>query len=445
MSSSGNTLDEKRPAPSDKAPGAISLVKSVTCPHCWHAFAPEDVLWIAEHEDLAGDAVLKEEPLRFLPTRFNLDGMALDARGMICHSMACPQCHLSIPRSMLENEVTIFSLIGSVGSGKSNFLAAMTWELRKQLARHFNIIFSDGDKEANWVLNRYEEMLFLPDDPDRPTLLEKTRTQGDLYRSIRLHGQQMQLPKPLLFSIHPGNDHPLANQRKRSGTILCLYDNAGEHYAVGQDTAFTPVTRHLPRAKVLMYLFDPTQDPRFRDRCKPISSDPQITDAIQTLRQENILAEAASRVRKHKGLSAYDRYDRPLLVLVAKSDIWGSLLDEDLTAEPILFSQDAAPATLDLDRVHQVSRKLRALLLDIAPEIVTVAEDFCSDVTYIPVSAGHSPERRDDNAGLLIRPRDINPHWVTVPVLYAFSRWQGGLIRGFSQLEQTEEPWTLNR
>ncbi|MCL2640848.1 MAG: hypothetical protein FWD53_08395, partial [Phycisphaerales bacterium] len=45
---------------------AVPLVKRVTCPHCWHVFKPEQILWVAQHEDLMGDPVLKEEPLRFL-------------------------------------------------------------------------------------------------------------------------------------------------------------------------------------------------------------------------------------------------------------------------------------------------------------------------------------------------------------------------------------------
>lgn len=429
----GSEINPHGVAPDAAEPiGEVPLVRWVTCPHCWNAFRPEEILWVAEHEDLMGDGLLPEEPLRFLPTRFNLDCMALDARGMVCHTMACPQCHLVIPRLLLENELTFISLIGSVGSGKSNLLAAMTWELRQQLARHFHVIFSDGDKEANWVINRNEEALFLPDDPDRPTLLEKTRTQGDLYRSVRLHGQQTQLPKPFLFAMHPSATHAWAAERRRSGTILCMYDNAGEHYGVGQDTALTPVTRHLAHAKVLMYLFDPTQDPRFRDRCKGVSSDPQVTEAMHTVRQETVLSETALRIRKHRGLSAYQRYDKPLQVLVSKSDVWAPLLDIDTRTDPILPSTGhGLPASLDLPRIANTSRAVRELLLQVTPEIVTMAEDFSSDVTYIPVSAlGHSPARHPDQPGLVIRPRDIKPHWVTVPLLYAFARQGGGLIPG---------------
>jgi len=418
---------------------AIPLVKVVTCPHCWHEFRPEQVLWVAQHEELMGDSVLKEEPLRFLPTRFTLEGQALDARGMVCHALACPACHLVLPRVLLENEITFISIIGSAGSGKSNFLAAMTWELRQRLARDFAIIFADGDKEANWIVNRYEETLFLPDDPERPVVLDKTRTQGDLYRSVTINGQETQLPKPFLFSLHPAANHPRAAKRARLGRIVCLYDNAGEHYNVGQDTALTPVTRHLSRSKVLMFLLDPTQDPRFRAKCKNISQDPQILEPMQTVRQETILSEAAIRFRKHASLSAHQKCGRPLLVLVGKSDIWAPLINgEDLAAEPVLRDKkrDAHLAVLDMDRIERISGRVRELLLGVTPEVVSTAEDFAEEVVYLPISAlGHSPEKYPDKNGLLIRPCDIHPHWVTVPLLYSYARWATGLIAGVRKTE----------
>ncbi|HVX86668.1 MAG TPA: hypothetical protein VH253_17935 [Phycisphaerae bacterium] len=415
---------------------AVPLVARVTCPHCWFEFPPEQILWVAQHEDLMGDSILKEEPLRFLPTHFNIEGQAIDARGMTCHHLACPNCHLIIPRVLVENEVTFISLIGSAGSGKSNFLAAMTWELRRRLARDFAVIFADGDKEANWLLNRNEETLFLPEDPDTPIVLEKTHTQGDHYRSIPLRGQDTQLPKPFLFTLHPGPGHPRVSQRAKVGRIVCLYDNAGEHFGVGQDTASSPVTRHLTRSKVLMFLMDPTQDPRFRAKLKGISQDPQVVDPLQTVRQETILGEAAIRYRRHLGLSAYKKTDRPLLVLVAKSDIWASLLEAELDAgpdalkEPIIKGATAEGlAAIDLDRVNRVSRALRALLLDLSPEVVTAAEDFSQEVLYMPVSAlGHSPEKYADRAGLLIKPKDVHPRWVTIPLLYSYAKWSKGLI-----------------
>jgi hypothetical protein len=43
---------------------------------------------------------------------------------------------------------------------------------------------------------------------------------------------------------------------------------------------------------------------------------------------------------------------------------------------------------------------------------------------------GHSPEKYPDKNGLLIRPKDIQPRWVTIPLLYSYARWATGLIAG---------------
>ena len=105
----------------------FNVVRTVTCAHCWHRFRPARILWVAQHEDLAGDPVLKDEPLRFLPTRFNLEGMAIDGRGMVCNTMACPQCHLHIPRVLLENgagaELTV--RIGEMPAGVASITAGV--------------------------------------------------------------------------------------------------------------------------------------------------------------------------------------------------------------------------------------------------------------------------------------------------------------------------------
>ena len=59
---------------------AIPLLQQVTCPSCWHNFSPEDALWIAQHPDLNQDEKLGEDNnLRFLPSRFNLEGAAIDS------------------------------------------------------------------------------------------------------------------------------------------------------------------------------------------------------------------------------------------------------------------------------------------------------------------------------------------------------------------------------
>ena len=155
-----------RRAPSRPEQCAIALPTHVLCPHCWHRFAPAQTLWVARHEALRGDPVAGPDAMaRFRPSRFTPSGMAIDAGGQPCHQLACPRCHLELPRALFETRPVFMSLIGCPSSGKSNFLAAMTWRLRALLGTHFQLAFRDAEPSANLVLNDYEQKLFLQDDP----------------------------------------------------------------------------------------------------------------------------------------------------------------------------------------------------------------------------------------------------------------------------------------
>ena len=416
-----------------EAAGRLDLVGRIRCPHCWHRFRTEDILWIAKHEDMRGDPVLGEnEPLRFLPSRFNVDGEALDGRGMACQQLACPSCHLLIPRVFLEAAPLIFSLIGVPASGKSYFLAAMTWGLSQLLPRKFLLAFNDVDPQGNQTLTDYVSTLFLQPDENQLVGIEKTEMASDVtYAQVQISGQAIRLPRPFLFALRPADGHPAAKKRGQASRILCLYDNAGEHFLPGMDRTLAPGTQHVARSRVLMFLYDPTQDARFRHRCQQTSNDPQLQDAIRTPLQSGILTEAALRVQQYAGLSPSAKLDKPLLVLVSKSDIWKGLIDDDIVGEP--YIDPSAPgedaARVDLGRIERTSGKLRELMLELAPEFVAAAEVFFRHVVYIPVSAlGRSPQRQETTEMLLVRPKDIAPAWATVPIMYSFSKWSAGLV-----------------
>lgn len=415
------------------------LRRKIICPHCWHRFPSEQILWISQHAELRGDPVLGPDQMsRFLPTRFTVDGQALDSRAMPCQLLACPRCHLGIPRAFLTTEPLFVSIIGVPSSGKSYFLTSMAWELRRQLPSNFHISFTDADTLANATLNAYEQQLFLHGDLDEPVALPKTEEQGDLYDQIRLGDQITTLPKPFLFNLRPLPNHPNAARAAQFSHIICMYDNAGESFDAGKDSASSPVTQHIAKSRVLLFLFDPTQDARFRDRCLQFSQDPQLRSKLRASRQETILTEAAMRVRRYTGLPQNKKHDRPLIVIVPKWDVWAPLLDIPTDQEPISRRRMNGKELMavELARIESTSHRLRELLARLTPEFVAAAEDFCEHVLYVPVSAlGTTPEEMHLGeggaaGGLGVRPRNIKPRWVTAPVLYMFAKWATGLIAG---------------
>jgi hypothetical protein len=414
------------------------LVSRVICPHCWHHFAPHDVLWVAAHTELIGDPKLGQDAAqRFLPSRFTVQGDAIDARGFPCRSLACPRCHLVIPRPFLEMKPLFFSVLGAPFSGKSFFLASMMWSLRKDLLQKFQLNFADADSSFNIRLTEYEETLFLKTDPEKLTplqhFIEKTQADdGRLLNRVQYGSQAVEYPQPFVFSMQPNDQHPQFSKRAKLARILCIYDNAGESFQPGMDTVRRPVTQHMASSKVLFFVFDPMQDPRFQSAlgsARPRKS----VDVNRMNRQEHLLNEAAVRIRRYGNLSLKEKHKAPLVVICSKFDAWSTLLGDVDRRPPWRSTPSSAIHAVEAVLVQSVSDRVRALLSELCPEIVAAAEGLSQDVVYIPTSATGWNTQIDPATGdFSIRPKDIDPFWITVPFIYAMARWVPGLVPTFS-------------
>jgi hypothetical protein len=127
-------------------------------------------------------------------------------------------------------------------------------------------------------------------------------------------------------------------------------------------------------------------------------------------------------------LSQNAKHNRPLTVVVTKFDVWSHLLEKGDLLEPSLHVGELVG--LDMDRIERVSQRLRQIMLDVCPEVVAAAESFAPSVNYLPVSALGRCPRTDSSSGKLssIRPRDIRPIWVTIPLLHWACRALPGLV-----------------
>lgn len=370
---------------------------------------------------MIGDPVLGEGVhQRFLPSRFSAEGHPLDANGLVCPDLACPRCHLSIPRTLTHKSPLLFSIVGAPGSGKSFLLTSMVWEMRSLLPREFGYVLTDADPTSNTILNEYERTLYLPADPDAYTTLKKTELQGELYDRVLMNNMNVYLPRPFMLSFRAQPNHIwYERKRERLDQTMVLYDNAGEHFQPGRDSASDPGTQHLVSSNGLFFLFDPTRDPRFRRDCE--SDDPQIKRGAAVESQETLLVEALQRIRRYSDYRAERDLDRPIVVVVSKCDVWMHLLRDKLIT-PWRGGKFATSA-LDLDVVGITSYAVRHLLLKYCPALVATAESFSSNVTYVPTSAlGTSPVVRD--GALVVKPADIAPIWASVPMLHMLAQFR---------------------
>ncbi|MFC1757875.1 hypothetical protein ACFL2H_03785, partial [Planctomycetota bacterium] len=247
----------------------------------------------------------------------------------------------------------------------------------------------------------------------------------------------------------PDDGHPHHSRRRLLAKALCLYDNAGEHFLPGGESAGTPV-EHLALSEALLFLFDPTQHPKFRKQCNSPLADPQMGEHGKLYRQDRILLEAAKRIRIQSGWPQDAKYKKPLIVVVTKYDAWCSMIHgERLYLNQVVRKTGTSVTALDITTLRAMSSKVRDVLVKNAREVVQAAENFCSEVIYVPVSAlGRSPEINEaaktlenGKKPLGIRPRDIDPMWCEVPILYALRQ----LVRRGKQSQDPSTEQNLGR
>ncbi len=382
----------------------VELGESFMCPYCRTVSAIEDVLAVSVSPGLMGDPVLGEgEQMRFLPSQFTGTGLAVDSDGGSCTEIACPRCHMSLPRMLLETPQIVMSVVGAAGAGKSVFLASSMWQCRQKLSRLFGVSFMDLDPVANRWINAYEEKLFFQENETALQQIEKTDLQAsNVSRSIMLDGDHVLIPLPSFFSLRARSD--------TSTHSLVVYDSAGEHFRSGADTSASAVTLNMLNSDTLFFMFDPSADPRFRHLLDHGGG----TAKNYAQRQDILLAEMSARIRRHLGNKGETRLSRPLIFGVSKADLLYKHLPLDAT---IYKGNEPRKFALDLDVLRDVSRRTEVLLNDVAPEVVNTARDIASDVWFVPVSAlGHNPMKEG------VRPCDIKPIWTELPVVFTLAK-----------------------
>ncbi len=411
---------------------AVDLRAQVTCPHCWHKFPPDEVLWIASHSDLTGDPMLPAENQRFLPTRFTVQGHAIDVKGGVCEHLACPNCHLNLPRVFLEMSPLFVSIFGAPFCGKSNFLTAMTWQLKTSLRTNFHLDFADKSPLANQFLGQNHTKLFNNPQEEDLVIIDKTQQAGELYQPVNMKGgQRVLLPRPLVYSISPDKGHHAfdpARPRNPLSRVLCLYDNAGEQFLPGGESSTQPC-KHLAVSKVRLFLFDPTQHPKFRRAvvAKAKDPDPQFMQSKYLYPQDQVLAEGALRIRNYleTPLAQSEKIPGQLVVLVSKFDSCQALCRRKRLFEvPVIRKLPDGASVMDLEALKAVSDDVRGMLGEHAGEVINEAESSFQEVIYIPVSAfGRSPQQDVERPDMfLIRPKDVHSQWTEVPMLYALHK-----------------------
>jgi len=436
-----------------------NLVAEITCPHCGHRFRPEQLNFIAKSPALSFDHRLPDGAMRrFLPSSFTFEGDAIDPGGEVCTETACPRCHLKVPRLLALRATVPLSIFGSPSSGKSYLLGTMSRMLRESLGG-FRLRYDDVDTEANANLLDYEKRLFEQPTPEHWVYLEKTDLTGKWYSDVWfgprfdmntgavLNRNRKTFPQPFLLRIDPTDGHPAGPAAENVARVVCLFDNAGEHFQVGGDR-YNTVTGHLKDSQGLIFVFDPTQDQKFRAACRERSGDRQFTD-VKVDTQDVLYGNVMNRILALRGMQPTERVNVPLVIALTKFDAWSFLLNTKTLPPywrdvPLPRGDGRTIRAFDPRTIQQVSKACRDLLERVAPHVLATIESRCdaAGITYVPVSATGGPAAGKTKAtdwpfapsppppdGFdYFLQKDIRPMWAEVPMLTLLQRCVPDLV-----------------
>lgn len=387
----------------------VELGENFKCPYCRTVSDIGDVLSVSVSPSLLGDTVLGEgEQSRFAPTNFTDNGLALDAEGGVCTEIACPCCHMAIPQDLLQMDQVVMSVVGTAGAGKSVFLASSIWQCRQLLRMKFGVGFRDLAPTWNTWIRAYEEKLFFQQDDTKLQQIEKTDLQAsNISRSVNLRGESVLLPTPSYFRLDGGK----SGDAER---CMVVYDCAGEHFLPGADVHASLVTLHTLSADSILFLFDPSADPRLR----PMLDRGSGTASNYAQMQDVLLAELVAKSKKYMGNRGGRKLKQPLLFAVSKADMLRNALPSDVELYKV---NDAGRLALDVSALRKVSDETEAFLDKTVPEVAATARDISNDIWFFPVSAlGHNPMADG------VRPCDIKPMWAELPFIFTLA--QKGII-----------------
>jgi hypothetical protein len=368
---------------------------------------------IAVHDSLRGDPVLGEDAQqRFLATRFNNAGQALDAMGLPSSEVACPHCRRKLPPSFLGMPHHIISLVGDQSAGKSYFLSVLTKVLPATLYRDFGVTFQDSDPTGNAPVNDMRKALFGAQTPAQAKLA-KTVFEGAMYERLPRQGRMVALPRPFVYTLAP-------EDKTSEQCALIFYDNAGEHFQPGVNIVEQPGAQHVASAAGIIYLFDPFNSPEFRRAIRD-TKDPQIEKPVMD-QQDIILAEMRARIQMIRNLRPNEPVNTPIAFVVGKCDVWLQLLNGQPLHQPL------HNGALIRSAVEENSGNVRELMHRLCPAVVANAEALSTNVMFFAASSfGHTPMKIGPGE-YVPDPAKLQPFHVEVPLLWILSQISPSLI-----------------
>lgn len=357
------------------------FIKTVLCPYCLEKIYAIKNIYAFNmipccdvcHEE--AKISLKDRILRITPRCKNGDGGRINAQ-------KCGFCKSVLPYGILDyDKYLMFSILGTPGAGKSNFLTTMITELQK--TEDFPWKISHMDDQTKWIFDELKKSVYVD-----KTKIEPTRKGAD--------------PIPLLWNIRDIS-------RMQSTTIptysLTVFDRAGEDYMCINPA----ISRYIDGSKALIILIDPLSLPKIAAKVDKTVFDKSISEGHVIGKSADMVKEVVKYIRQNCSLDNNKRIEKKVAVVFTKLDTVENMFGTATVTKPSPHLERKGFVKSDADAVDAEIRDWlqRNGESEFLNEInMSFAEGM---VRYFGVSSyGHPPVTKT-NVGTVIPRRIADP------------------------------------
>ncbi len=250
-------------------------MSKVTCPYCFESFDSGKVHFLCRCKKV-DDTKYKSF---WKPTPVNPQGRPIvpkrgflsfgTPRSVVCpdckkstYMMLCPECHNRIPNDMVLNGGKIISIVGARSSGKSNYIAVLIEELRRNVNRlgRLGLEYKNVAEQSELQTeNRYKNDFYNP-LYNNSKCVDQTPV-GDFRSRI-----------PMIFTL---------TSPKGEALHLVFYDTAGENF--DQTANIAENVKFLTKSDAILYLVDTENIDAVRKRLGKSKADTGFDSILSAL------------------------------------------------------------------------------------------------------------------------------------------------------------------
>jgi len=364
------------------------------CPFCFNKFDNSELIYYC----LECNTGIKVKELRFGELNRGVKCRTKTCHERTLYTKKCPMCNETLPDSLLDITNMPFSLIGSSGSGKTNYITVLLTELSKR----------SGNLKLSLKSNTPE-----------------TRQSHAINRKM-IYDEKLMVPATLASNVR-ANIWTIRNLKKKMTYVLNIFDGAGETHNILDEENAQRDARYIENSQAVIFVIDPLRFRGLRDLANNIDPSKSTSSSVEETDDENsvdVIHNAAKMMRNALRIRDDKIIDLYMAIVISKIDLFLNACFKGTT-----LGKDSPHADLgyfDTDDCKAVDKELTDWLLDNGEEEFINAlehnfyfknENFHRKKCYLfGVSAfGDAP----DEFGNVPQ---IHPHRVLDPILWLLSQ-----------------------